>query len=305
MAAQHTARERADVARADGFDQPQQDAANNRPGQVANAAEHRCREGLQTRQKTHGVLHGAVIGGVHDAGNGGKHRADDEGGRNHHVGLDAHQAGDTRVLGRSAHRTAELGVIHQVHQRSQRHRRHSQNQNLRGGDDGAANLERLGRQQCRVRLVVGLPDDHGQRLQQDRHAKRGDERRQSGAVAERPVSHLFNHEIECGSHHTGNDGGQKQHQPARRPGHGFLHQADAAPAGQRPDHEHLTVRKIDELDDAVHHGVTQGNQGIHAAKNQTVDDLLQQDVHKNFLRWGQARTAADRPGGLGRGAARA
>jgi hypothetical protein len=40
------------------------------------------------------------------------------------------------------------------------------------------------------------------------------------------------------------------------------------------------VGKVDELDDAVHHGIAQGYQGVHAAENQTVDDLLQQDVHK-------------------------
>jgi hypothetical protein len=37
--------------------------------------------------------------------------------------------------------------------------------------------------------------------------------------------------------------------------------------------------EIDEVDDAVHHGIAQGYQGVHAAENQTVDDLLQQDVH--------------------------
>eukprot|EP01034_Spumella_vulgaris_P041673 gene41674-51638_t len=42
-----TARERADVARADGFDETQQNAAHHCTGQVANAAEHRRREGLE------------------------------------------------------------------------------------------------------------------------------------------------------------------------------------------------------------------------------------------------------------------
>ncbi len=63
------------------------------------------------------------------------------------------------------------------------------------------------------------------------------------------------------------------------PGIAVLHQADDGPAGQRADHQDLAVREIDEVDDAVHHGVAQGYQGVHAAENQTVDDLLQQDFH--------------------------
>src|SRR6478735_9877904 len=62
VAAQYIARERADVARADGFDQPQQDAANHRAGEVADAAEHSRSEGLEARDEAHRVLCDAVVG---------------------------------------------------------------------------------------------------------------------------------------------------------------------------------------------------------------------------------------------------
>jgi len=42
------------------------------------------------------------------------------------------------------------------------------------------------------------------------------------------------------------------------------------------------VRKIDQVDDAVHHGVAEGQQRIHAAEYQPIDDLLQQDVDGGF-----------------------
>jgi hypothetical protein len=32
-----------------------------------------------------------------------------------------------------------------------------------------------------------------------------------------------------------------------------------------------------------YHRVAQGNQGVHTAKNQTVDDLLQQNIHEKNL----------------------
>ena len=34
------------------------------------------------------------------------------------------------------------------------------------------------------------------------------------------------------------------------------------------------MRKVDQVDDPVHHGVPQSNQGVHAAQNQPIDDLL-------------------------------
>ena len=37
--------------------------------------------------------------------------------------------------------------------------------------------------------------------------------------------------------------------------------------------------EVDEVDDAVDHGVAQRNEGVHAAQHQTVDDLLKQDFH--------------------------
>src|SRR5512142_1397884 len=47
LAAQHAASDGAQVTGTDGFDEAEQDAADHRTGQVADAAEHGRREGLQ------------------------------------------------------------------------------------------------------------------------------------------------------------------------------------------------------------------------------------------------------------------
>ena len=39
--------------------------------------------------------------------------------------------------------------------------------------------------------------------------------------------------------------------------------------------------EIDQVDDAVDHGVTQGHHGVHAAQHQTIDQLLQQGIDGN------------------------
>jgi len=54
---------------------------------------------------------------------------------------------------------------------------------------------------------------------------------------------------------------------------------DDGPAGERAHHQYLAVGEVDQVDDAVDHGVAQRDQGIHAAQHQTIDDLLNQDFH--------------------------
>src|SRR5882672_1353259 len=62
VAAQHAAGQAADVAGAERLDQAEQDTADHRAGEVADAAEHRSSESLQPGQKPHRVLHRAVVG---------------------------------------------------------------------------------------------------------------------------------------------------------------------------------------------------------------------------------------------------
>jgi hypothetical protein len=38
------------------------------------------------------------------------------------------------------------------------------------------------------------------------------------------------------------------------------------------------MREVNQIDNAVNHGVAKRYQGIHAAQYQSVDDLLQQDI---------------------------
>ena len=67
-------------------------------------------------------------------------------------------------------------------QQRQGHRRHTQNQDLRGGDVGTAHLKGRTGQQRGIGFVVGLPDDHGQRLQRDRHADGRDQGAPAGLL---------------------------------------------------------------------------------------------------------------------------
>jgi hypothetical protein len=65
-----------------------------------------------------------------------------------------------------------------------------------------------------------------------------------------------------------------------RAGRGDAHQhADHRQRHHGADHGHLAMGEVDQFQDAVHHGVAQGHQGIDAAQHQAVDELLGEDVH--------------------------
>ena len=63
--------------------------------------------------------------------------------------------------------------------------------------------------------------------------------------------------------------------------------------GQCPDHQHVAVREIDQVEDAVHHRVAEGDQRIDAAEDEAVEDLLKENFH--------ARSAESLQVGLGAG----
>ena len=51
-------------------------------------------------------------------------------------------------------------------------------------------------------------------------------------------------------------------------------------ARKRPDHEHIAVRKVDELEHAVHHRVSDSDQRIDRPERQAVDELLEEFLHE-------------------------
>ena len=277
VAAEDAAGEGADVTGTERLDQAEQDAAHHRPGEVADAAEHGRRERLQARQEAHRVLHRSVIRGVHDAGQRRQGGADDESGGDDRVGPHAHEGSDARVLGGGAHGPAELGAVDEVHEAAQGDDGGHQDQDLHVVDDGAEDLVRLGRQQDRERLVVRLPDDHGQRLQQQAHAHGRDERRQSRRVAKRPVGDLLDREVQRRANDDGGDQADEKKQPARQAEAG--QRRHHRPARQRAHHQHIAVREVDEVDDPVDHRVAERHQCVDAAQNEAVDDLLDEDIH--------------------------
>ena len=67
-------------------------------------------------------------------------------------------------------------------------------------------------------------------------------------------------------------------------------------AGEGADHEHVAVGEVDELHDAVHHRVAQGDQGVDEAQLQPVDDVLREQRGVLAMRLGQVTSTTGRQG---------
>jgi hypothetical protein len=47
-------------------------------------------------------------------------------------------------------------------------------------------------------------------------------------------------------------------------------------------HEHVAMREVDDAQNPVHHGVAEGDDGVNATKNKSIDDLLNKNVQFSF-----------------------
>ncbi|MNJ71866.1 hypothetical protein D3C77_684590 [compost metagenome] len=103
----------AGVAGGQRLDQAQQQPAGHGPEQVADAAQHRRREGLEPQQQAHVGVGLAVVDRAHYPGDGAQAGTDEEGGADHPVDVDAHQPGHLLVLRGGTHGLAQPGLVHQ------------------------------------------------------------------------------------------------------------------------------------------------------------------------------------------------
>ena len=65
---------------------------------------------------------------------------------------------------------------------------------------------------------------------------------------------------------------------------------------ERPDHVNLAMGEIDHAEDAVDHGVAEGDKPIDSAKRNAVDHLLQEVRHRSAPVWRPAGASPSRVG---------
>jgi len=62
-----------------------------------------------------------------------------------------------------------------------------------------------------------------------------------------------------------------------------VEQADGRQAEEPPDREDVAMGKVDQLDDAVHHRVSEGDQGKDRTVGQPKNQLLDKEPHPSSL----------------------
>ena len=109
---------------------------------------------------------------------------------------------------------------------------------------------------------IGAEQQQGQALQKDRGADGADQGHQGMGPPERPEGHpLQDHAQNAGGRHARGKGqekidlagGQEQHRD------------------KGPEHVNLTLGEVDQAQDAVNHGVAQGDEGVNAAGGEAVE----------------------------------
>ena len=129
------------------------------------------------------------------------------------------------------------------------------------------------------RLDSGALADEHVVLQRERHADGADERREPLRAAQRPVGEALDRPaVDRGEQH-GDD--QHQEKRQRHPGDaGAAEDREGDDGHERADHVNLAVGEVDHADDAVDHRVADGDQPVHAAERDAVDQLLEKVRHR-------------------------
>src|SRR5207302_816055 len=97
----------ADVGAAEGVHKTDDEATDDGPGNVADAAEHSGGERVEAVLKTHLIIDGLDGDPVDDAAETGESATDEESRADDAIDIDAHEPSRRRVLGGSPHRFAE------------------------------------------------------------------------------------------------------------------------------------------------------------------------------------------------------
>ena len=133
------------------------------------------------------------------------------------------------------------------------------------------------RQQVGEREKIGGLGEEDVVLEEDGHPDGADQRREARRLAQGFVGDLFHGKPVGGGI---NDGENRRQDENGKPRKSFQGQnAGDDQRGEGPDHVDFAMGEIDQLDDAVHHGVAEGDQGVDAAPGQSPDQKLQKIIH--------------------------
>ena len=202
-------------------------------------------------------MHLRIAQGPHDARCGGQGGTDEEGEGDDVVHPHPQKTRGLDILGDGAHGQTGLGMVHDVEQKRHQHDGHDRHE---GRELEDAHVTELPDREQPVGLQHGpglaREDHHGQALDEEGDGDGADERRDPGRVTQGPVGHAFHHHPQQAGAEDGDDGG---HAPGPAKGE------SAEKNEVSPDHQDVAVGKVDQAQNAVDHGVANGDQRVERA----------------------------------------
>ena len=256
---------RGDIRLCQRLDYAEQQTAEERAGDRADAAEHRRGEGFDAGHGAGRRHKGGVGRAEQHARDRRESRADSEGKGNGAVDVDAHELGRRLILGHGAHSLAHLGLAGEEGQRRHDDKAHHDRQKRDVGDRKLAVEEPERALDHRaVRLGVRAPDEQGGVLEEVAHADSGDKHRERRSRAQR----LIRQTLDDNAEHRTHDHCDEYRRPCGQSPRADRHQRHIA-----ADHYNVAMGEVQHLGDAVNHGIAQRDYRVHAAETDTADEI--------------------------------
>ena len=255
-----------DVARGERLDQADDQPAEQRARQRAEAADHRRGEGLDAEQADRRV--DGALGGEQDARHRRHHAGQRPDQRLHPLDRDAHVVGGELVLRRGLHRHAELGAVEvEVEHQRQQHRDHDHRDLVEAEHEAAeADVAAGDRRLQRDRLVP--PHQAREEAQHEAERDRQDDDGDLRLARHAPEHHEVERVAE-GPHDEDGDGhGDPEGQP-----HEF--RIGQPEADERAQHHEVALGEINRLGRLVDQDEAHRDQAVDAAVCKAAHDQLQ------------------------------
>ena len=108
---------------------------------------------------------------------------------------------------------------------------------------------------------------HGEAFKEEGNGNGADERGNAGSVAQGAVGYLVHEHAERGGTQNGHHHGH---------GPGQTEQRGAVENKVRAEHQNVAVGEVDEAQNAVHHGVADGDEAVQRTQRQRVEEVLEE-----------------------------
>ena len=191
-------------------------------------------------------------------------------------------SGGALVERNGPHRGSGFSVLHNEPQSSQQQRSHDEHHDVRAVHGQTAQTEIFFHEKFWKWFRLGAENGFvlAGEFDEQRDANGRDEHGELGTVAQRTIGEEFDQH----ANDRTDEGCRDQHRDGTTVGlrrKEFGSNWREKIRGERPEHQHVTVRKIDETQDSINHRVAERDERVDGSKREAVDQLLKEPIQES------------------------